>query len=95
LDENGTNLYEAYGRLFSNYDRCISLFYKFNEKYSKVNEALLLVDDFDIENLKCLKIIADSLDLNIESYLGALKNYEIKEGNFEYDKFKKISLFEA
>ena len=24
-----------------------------------------------------------------------LKNYEIKEGNFEYDKFKKISLFEA
>lgn len=23
------------------------------------------------------------------------ENYEIKEGNFEYDKFKKINLFEA
>ncbi|MBO5086215.1 MAG: hypothetical protein J6B65_03140 [Paludibacteraceae bacterium] len=88
LSKNGTILYENYSRLFFNYDRCISLFYQFNEKYSNVNEALLLVDNSDIEILKQLKVVSDSLDWNIEKYLEALKKYEIKGYNpqfFFYD----------
>lgn len=84
LSKNGTNLYETYSRLFFGYDKCISLFYQFNEKYSNVNEALLLVDNSDIVNLKQLKVVSDSLYWYIEKYLEALKNYEIPEYNPQF-----------
>lgn len=92
LSEEGNILYEYYCNLFVNYDKCISLFYKFNEKYSKVNEALLLADNSDIENLKLLKIVADSLSINIKNYLEALARYEIKGYNPQF-VFYDIDLY--
>ena len=92
LSKNGMNLYETYSCLFLNYDKCVSLFFQFNEKYPNVNEALLLVDSSDIENLKKIKVLSDSLELNIEKYLEALKNYEIPEYNPQFS-FYDIVLY--
>lgn len=100
LTVTGVNLYETYSKLASNYDRCISLFYQFNEKYSKVNEALLLVDEFDIEKLEQLKVESDSLAINIESYLDALTDYKIEGYNpqfvfFDIDLYRVDGLCSA
>ncbi len=92
LTENGTKLYEAYSRLAVNYEKCVSIFFQFNEKYFNINEALLLVDDADIDNLKNLKNIADSLDVNIEEYLNALGHYNIKGYNPKF-VFYDIDLY--
>ena len=92
LNASGTKLYEAYSCLAKDYEECVSIFFSFNEKFLNINEALLLVENSDIENLNALKKVADRLNGDIDNYLSALEKYKIRGYNPQF-VFYNIDLY--
>lgn len=85
IAKRGSALNEAFTKLSSQYERCVQLFLGFNQKYSSINEALLEVDAIDIQNLEAIREISDSMNLFVQNYSMALKNFPVDGLNPQFE----------
>lgn len=77
IDARVDALYASYSQLVNDYDTCLQAFTLFSNKYARLKEAQMLMDDEDIQQLRTIKEHAARVKEDIKSFKKTLKKCPI------------------
>ncbi len=81
ITEAGNKLNASFAHLLMQYEHCMQLYLALNTKFNSFNDALLLATADDLDMMRELRTISDSIPAYIATFKGALDNYKIRGYN--------------